>query len=334
MTRNNPNRLQEAPIAPIVAPMWLGAERRGADLGAAALWRAFHHRWATADPRQRDRLGEPVTITCPEPDGVDRQLHQRNLAFREPILAAARSVATAAHKAIGDGALALTLGGDHALAFGTIAGAASATERLGLIWLDTHPDLNTPATSPSGHMHGMPLGTAIGLDGRALPELDEVAGGPMLDSGDIVMLGVRDIDAGERRVILDRGIWALSMEEWTDIGIVAGLDRALAHLASRGVTAVHISFDLDVLDPTVLPGTGTRAPGGLTYREASQVLRRLHAWDGPVVSLDMVELNPLLDSTGNSTAVAAHLLATSLGLRQLPPRDQGSGQCQSVDLRP
>jgi arginase len=321
MTRNNSNRLQEAPITPIVAPMWLGAERRGVNLGAVALWRAIRDHWTTAGPRQRDRLGDPVKITCPEPDNADRLVHQRNLAFEKPILAAARDVASAVRAAVDDGALALTLGGDHALAFGTLAGAASATERLGLIWLDTHPDLSTPSSSTSGHLHGMPLGTAIGLDHRALPELDALAGGQMLDPGDIVMLGVRDIDASEREVIVDRGIWAMSMEEWTDSGIVAGLDRALTHLSGRGVTSVHVSFDLDVLDPSVLPGTGTRAPGGLTYREASQVLRRLHAWSGPVASLDMMELNPLLDPTGNSTVIAAHLFGTAFGLRQLPPRD-------------
>ncbi len=321
MTRNNANRLREAPIAPIVAPMWLGAERRGVDLGASALWRAFRSHWATSGDRQMARLGDPIEIDCPEPAHADRQLHHRNLAFEQPILAAARDVAGAVRHAIDGNALALTLGGDHALALGTIAGAAGATERLGLIWLDTHPDLNTPATSASGHMHGMPLGTAIGLDGRLLPQLDELAGGQMLDPGDIVMLGIRDIDASERDVILSRGIWALSMEEWSDVGIVAGIDRALAHLADRGVTAVHVSFDLDVLDPTVLPGTGTKAPGGLTYREASQVVRRLHAWNGPVASLDVVELNPRLDPSGNSTTIAAHLLATALGLRQLPPRD-------------
>jgi arginase len=323
MTRNNRNRLQEAPISPIVAPMWLGAHRRGVDLGAAARRRAFHDLWTAGavDERQRDRLADPVEIACPEPDDADRLLHHRNLAFEEPIFAAARDVAGAVRSAVDSGALALTIGGDHALAFGTLTGAAAATERLGLIWLDTHPDLNTPASSPSGHMHGMPLATAIGLDGRALPRLDALAGGRTLDPGDIAMLGIRDIDSGERDVILGRGIWALSMEEWTDAGILTGLDRALMHLAARGVTAVHVSFDLDVLDPSVMPGTGTKAPGGLAYREASQLLRRLHAWDGPIRSLDVMELNPRLDPTGISTATAAHLLATTLGLRQLPPRD-------------
>lgn len=323
MTRNNRNRLLEAPVTPVVAPMWLGAERRGVDLGATALWQTFHALWTSdaVDACQRARLGAPIEIACPEPPDADRRLHHRALDFREPILATARDVAGAVREAIDGGSLALTLGGDHALAFGTLAGAAGATERLGLIWLDTHPDLNTPVTSPSGHMHGMPIATAIGLDGRALPELDALGGGRMLDPGDIAMLGIRDIDRGEREVILEHGIWAQTMEEWTDAGVLAGLDRALMHLAARGVTAVHVSFDLDVIDPSELPGTGTKVPGGLTYREASQVLRRLGTWDGPIRSFDMMELNPRLDPTGRSTAIAAHLLATTLGLRQLPPRD-------------
>jgi arginase len=321
--RNNRNRLSEAPITPIVAPMWLGCERRGADLGAAALHQALREVWRPdrVGDRQYARLSTAIEIDCPVPDAADRLIDHRALDFREPILDSARSVADAVHTAIDAGALALTIGGDHALAFGTLTGAVRANDRLGLIWLDTHPDLNTPATSTSGHMHGMPLGTAIGLDDRALPELQALAGGRTLNPANVAMLGIRDIDPAERDTIARHGIWALTMEEWTDTGIVAGLGRALDHLAARGVTAVHVSFDLDVIDPSVLPGTGTKAPGGLTYREASQVVRRLGAWDGPIHSFDMVELNPRLDPGGASTRIAALLLATTLGMRQLPPRD-------------
>ena len=114
-------------------------------------------------------------------------------------------------------------------------------------------------------------------------------------------------------MIRERGIWALTMEEWTDLGLTAGVDAALGHLAGRGVAAVHVSFDLDVLDPKLLPGTGTTVAGGLTYREASQVLRRLRGWDGPIRSVDWVELNPTLDAGGWSTETAVALLATLLG---------------------
>ena len=321
---DNRNRLLAAPIVPIVAPMWLGAERHGAELGATALHEALRAIWTPqhVGRRHADRLRTPVPLACPVPDDAERRIDQRNLAFREPILESACTHAELTCEAIEAGALPVTIGGDHALAFGAMTGVAMASERPGVIWLDTHPDLNTPASSPSGHMHGMPLATAIGLEGSALPELGERAGRTqMVDPGDVVMLGIRDIDPGEREVILSERMWALPMEEWNDTGIERGLNQALAYLADRGVTAVHVSFDIDVLDPSVVPGTGTKTPGGLSYREASQVLRRLGAWDGPIVSFEMVELNPLLDTTGHSTQIASLLLATALGMRMLPPRD-------------
>lgn len=320
---DNQNRLVASSIVPIVAPMWVGAERHGAELGATVLHDALRGIWTpTQVGHEAHRLGAPRMLTCPVPEAAERLIDHRNLAFREPILTAAREHASMVRDAIDEGALAVTIGGDHSLAFGSLTGVAMASERPGVIWLDTHPDLNTPATSPSGHMHGMPLATAIGMEGSALPELAAMVGRtPMIDPGDVVLLGIRDIDPAERDAIVSRGIWSLPMEEWHDAGIAAGLEQALAHLDGRGVTSVHVSLDLDALDPTVLPGTGTKAPGGLTFREASQVLRRLGAWNGPIVSLDMVELNPLLDPTGHSTRVASLLLATVLGMRMLPPRD-------------
>jgi arginase len=213
---------------------------------------------------------------------------------------------------VAGGELALVLGGDHALAAGSIAGAAlAAPGRLGVLWLDTHPDLNTPRTSPTGHLHGMPLAASLGLGEPALTDLGRP--GATLDPADLCLLGIRDIDPGERDLIRDRGIWARTMEAWSAQGIMEGLEAALAHLSGRGVAAVHVSFDLDVLDPTVMPGTGTAVPGGLTLREARRVLRRLAAWDGPIRSADVVELNAELDPTGRSTETAVSLLATLLG---------------------
>lgn len=323
MTTTERNRLTAATITPVVAPMWLGAERHGPELGATALHRVLRDLWTPARVGSaHDRLGDAVHLPCPVPDDAERCIDHGAMTFAEPILAAAHDHARMVRDAIQRDHLALTMGGDHALAFGSLTGLAASCERPGVLWLDTHPDLNTPASSPSGHIHGMPLGTVIGVEGRAFPELDALAGRtPMIDPEDVVLLGVRDIDAGERDVILDRGIPTFTMEDWHDIGILAGLERALAHLERRGVDGVLVSFDLDVLDPSVMPGTGTKAPGGLSYREASQVLRHLGAWPGPIVAFDMVELNPLLDRTGGSTAMAANLLAVALGMRMLPPRD-------------
>lgn len=319
------NRLAVAPFCPIVAPLWLGANRRGSELGAPALLEAFNKRWTPE--RVGDlaaRLRDAVHLEIDEPANADQLVNQRNLTFADAIGTTALRHAGLVSDAIGRDELALTLGGDHALAFGSIAGAARAQANTGLIWLDTHPDLNTPQTSHSGHMHGMPLGTAIGRDGRALPQLETFAGtSPLIDPRNVAMLGVRDIDPAEGDAIQRHDIWALTMEEWHDTGIMSGLERALHHLEARGIEAVHVSFDLDVLDPSVMPGTGTRWPGGLSFREASQVLRALHRWDGPIHSFDLVELNPSLDPSGFSTLSASLLLATALGARMMPQTTSG-----------
>lgn len=311
------NRLTTAPIRPLVVPLWLGAERPGVEAGAATLARQLVARWDRPDRAAlTGRLREPVLIPAPVPADVHVRLGQGWGTFREEIMATNAALANGVRHAIAAGELAVALGGDHALAIGSLAGAASSAERLGVLWIDTHPDLNTPETSFSGHLHGMPLSAALGAGPADLTAV--YADAPAVHAEDVCLLGIRDIDPGEGRLIAERGIWTLTMEEWTDRGILPGLGDALAHLAARGVDAVHVSFDLDVLDPTVLAGTGTRYPGGLTMREASQLLRHLGAWDGPIRSLDWVELNPTLDPTGTSEDVATQLLATALGERMRP----------------
>jgi len=306
------NRLPDAPIWPIRVPLWLGAERRGAEAAPAALEAGLRARWLTAErPGLLARLGAGTTVPVAEPADAEGRLNRKSLAFLPEVAAACAATAEAVATAVGSGALALVLGGDHALSAGSIAGAARAAApgRLGVIWLDTHPDLNTPVTSPSGHLHGMALAAPLGFGVPA-----GMAGlGPAVAPADVCLLGARDIDPGERAAIAAHGVWALTMEEWTDVGIAAGVDAALAHLAGRGVAAIHVSFDLDVLDPGMLPGTGTTVPGGLIYREASQVLRRLRDAAAPVRSVDWAELNPSLDPSGQSTAAAVSLLATLLG---------------------
>lgn len=310
------NRLAAGRVQPVLVPLWLGAERPGVDEGAAELDAALRVRWQDrAFPGLLARLAPAREVAVSAPPDAAARLHRRDLAFLPAIADACAELAELTESAIFEGHLALALGGDHALSAGSIQGAARAAAagggRLGVVWIDTHPDLNTPETTPSGHLHGMPLAAALGLGGEALAPLNRLA--PALDPADICLLGVRDVDPGERALIREAGIWARSMDAWSDQGIVPGLEAALTHLTARGVGAVHVSFDVDVLDPLVLPGAGTTAPGGLTYREASQVVRRLRAWDGPIHSLDWVELNPTLDPGGGSTEIATALLATALG---------------------
>ena len=311
------NWMRSAPIQPILAPIWLGCERPGTELGPRVLADGLATRWNRADRRhlQADLL-PTMTVPAPEPDDAHMRLHRAQLDFLPFIEESVVPLADHVAGAIAAGHLPVTLGGDHALAIGTIAGAARAGTRIGILWLDTHPDLNTPSASVSGHIHGMPLGIAIGEARDELPKLSALAGTvPMVRPDDICMLGVRDIDPFEREVIQKRGIWALSMDEWSDLGIVEGITQAMAHLEQQGVDAIHISFDLDVLDPPIMPGTGTRYPGGLTVREASRALRLLSDWDAPIHSFDMVELNPALDLDGGSNEIAVHLLGIALGER-------------------
>lgn len=313
------NRLCTAPIQPIAIPLWYGCEVPGADDGAIVLRDELPRRWAREQyTHLQERLLPPVTIpVATQADAMER-INQRNMTFLPEIDDANEALAGAVEGAIRSGSLALTLGGDHALAIGTIAGAARNASKVGVIWIDTHPDLNTPESSGSGHIHGMPLGTAIGRTVASMPRGSNLAGRvPMLQPEHICLLGIRDIDPGEQDLILGTHMFARTMDEWQDEGILAGITSALDHLMRQGVDAVHVSFDLDSLDPVFMPGTGTRYPGGLTVREASQILRLLGSWEGPLHSFDFVELNPHLDPTGYSTDVALHLLATALGQRML-----------------
>jgi arginase len=306
------SRLLAAPVQQIVAPLWLGAERRGADLGAGAIAHDLRARWLRRrDQAQIGRLLPDTTLTLHEPVTIEREIGQRRLGFLNEIRAACEEIAAATAAAIEREHLAVVLGGDHAIAAGSIAGAGRAANRLGLLWLDSHPDLNTPRTSPSGHIHGMALAATLGAAAPELPPLVDTGSG--LQPERICLLGIRDIDPGERQLIADLGIWMLTMEEWFDMGLMAGVDAALDHLGRQDIDAVHLSFDVDVLDPVDMPGTGTTVCGGLTFREASSVLRRLRAWDGPIHSVDWVELNPLLDRSGRSVETAVWLLSTLLG---------------------
>ena len=311
------NRLTYAAIQPLVVPLWLGAENPGAEKGARLLADELSERWNRPDrDHLAERLRTPRVIATPVPADADERLHQQSLEFLPEVETTSRDLANHMAQVIEAGDFPLTLGGDHAIAIGTIAGAARACNKLGVIWFDTHPDINTPSTSPSGHIHGMPLAIAIGEAEHELPSLTGLVDRiPMVAPENVCMLGIRDIDPAEARRIRDLGIWALSMDEWSDLGIMEGVRAALQHLRATKVDGIHISFDVDVLDPTIMPGTGTRWPGGLTVREASRALRELAEWDLQIHSLDFVELNPDLDPAGSSTLVATSLLATALGER-------------------
>jgi arginase len=307
------NRLKDASVGIDVfqVPIALGANREGADQGAAALDEALRRRLTgNGASATFGRLKPSQVIPVPSldearhrPATVDNALHLESVAEATGCLAEALVVS------LRSGHFGLCLGGDHSLSIGSLAGASSLG-RLGVLWIDAHADINTPATSPSGHVHGMPVAAALGYGAPAVVNV-----GHRFDVSldDIVYIGLRDVDPGEQALLKQSAALCLTMEHVDEMGMAAVIRAAFRRLAERGVDAVHVSFDLDVLDPTVMPGTGTTVDGGLTFREARLLARALQETDLSVVSLDIVELNPLLDPSGRSTEVAAHLAALFVG---------------------
>ena len=286
------------------APLDLGQGRRGVDMGPSAI------RYAGLE----ERLG---SFGCTV---VDRG----NLATREPealavgderarflaeILEACAGLAKLVADVVAEGSLPLVLGGDHSIALGTLAGLRRAAgEPGGVIWIDAHGDLNTPETSPTGNVHGMPLAAALGLAGEGFSQtgLDL----PAVDPRRVVLLGVRSLDPAERALIRETGIRAITMTEIDRIGIERAVQEAIDRAAGSGF--VHVSLDLDALDPEVAPGVGTPVKGGLTYREAHLACEDL-AEAGLVGSLELVEVNPILDRENASASIAVELAASALG---------------------
>ncbi len=289
--------------------MALGANRRGVDQGAAALDQAVRSRLTRRGFDQTvQRFNESQVIQVESLDSMPETRNPMALHI-DAIASASRDLAAAVETSIEAGRLALVLGGDHALSIGSLAGAASAG-RLGVIWLDAHGDINTPETSPTGHVHGMPLAVANGWGARPLVD---IASRSDLRLEDLVYIGLRDLDPGERVLLRESPALVYPISSVETLGVAAITYEAIRRLVERGVDAVHISFDLDVLDPGIMPGTGTPVPGGLTYREAHHMLSLIRSSDLPIVSIDIVELNPLLDCSGGSLNVAAGLTAVLLG---------------------
>ena len=307
------NRLKDerVPIDVFQVPMAIGANRHGVDQGAAALDQAVRARLQRRGfDDVLERLAPSRKIHVEALDAMPEQdrstVRARNV---EPIAESSRELAGAVERSVQAGNLSLVLGGDHALSIGSLAGAASLG-RLGVIWIDAHADINTPETSPSANVHGMPLATAIGRGAEPLVKIGKRAD---LRLEDLVYIGLRDLDPGERALLRESPALIYPIASVEKLGIAAVVYEAVRRLVERRVDVVHLSFDLDVLDPTVFPGTGTPVPGGLTYREALLLLQMLRVSDLPIVSVDVVELNPVIDCSGGSLDVATGLTAALLG---------------------
>ena len=248
-----------------------------------------------------------VATTLPEGASVGDE----RARYLPEILETCAQVAELVRTTVGAASRPLVLGGDHSVALGTLAGLATAHGSAGgAIWIDAHGDLNTPETSPSGNVHGMPLAAAAGLAGSWFehPQLQL----PAVDPSRIAIVGARSLDPAERVVVREAGIRVFTMSEIDRIGIERTMHEAIDRVAGAGF--VHVSLDLDVLDPEVAPGVGTPVRGGLTYREAHLALE-LVAESGLAGSLEVVEVNPILDRENQTAKLAVELVASALGAR-------------------
>lgn len=208
-----------------------------------------------------------------------------------------------------DGRFPLVLGGDHSIAIGTIAGVLQHKKNLGVIWFDAHGDINTAETSPSGNIHGMPVAVALGLGHERLTSIGGID--KKLNTKNIVFIGCRDLDSGERKILKDLGITVFTMHEIDRLGMTEVVNRAIA-IASDGTDGIHVSFDLDSMDPVFVQGTGTRVPGGMTYRESHLSLEMI-ALTEKVVSAEFVEVNPIIDNKNQTAKTAVALIGSLMG---------------------
>ncbi|MEI7761431.1 MAG: arginase [Thermoleophilia bacterium] len=292
------------PVSIIGAPLDLGQTRRGVDMGPSAI------RYAGLEERLTE-IGQTVTdrgnIAAPEPEAL--ALGDERARYLPEILASCAELASLVEETVREGARPLVLGGDHSIALGTLAGlAAAAGQPGGVIWIDAHGDLNTPETSPSGNVHGMSLAGALG---RAPAWFSHDALTlPALDPSRVALVGIRSLDEGEREFLRGSAVRVFTMSDIDRDGIEHTMREALAHVAGPGF--VHVSFDLDSLDPEVAPGVGTPVRGGLTYREA-HLACELVAESGIVGSLEVVEANPILDRENTTALTAVELVASALG---------------------
>ncbi len=289
-------------------PMDLGQQRRGVDMGPSAV------RYAGLQERLA-RLGYAVhdggNIPVPVVEEIAGQVSEDQSRARhlEAVVKVCQSIYEQMVCCVKGHEFAIFLGGDHSISAGSVAGVANRG-RVGVIWVDAHADFNTPETSPSGNVHGMPVAALLGEGPRSL--VDVGYPGPKLQPSQVAMIGIRNLDLEERRRLSKSGISVFTMTDIDEHGIGVITRQALSRLSH--LDAIHVSLDMDSLDPDVAPGVGTPVPGGLTYREA-HLLMELLCQSNKVHSLDIVEINPILDNRNQTAELAVELAASLMGQR-------------------
>jgi len=300
------------PVHVIGVPLDLGGGRRGVDMGPSALRIAGLQARIAALGRTVVDEGD---VPAPIPE-TRRPVDERK-KFIDEIATVCRELSARVTGSLDAGALPLVLGGDHSLAAGSVAATADWLRRatyhpMGLIWVDAHGDMNTPATTATGNVHGMPLAALLG---HAPEELAAIGGSPSVLPEHTVLVGVRNLDEREKEEIRRAGVHVFTIGDVDRHGMAVVGERAIA-LASKGTAGIHVSVDLDACDPTYAPGVGTPVKGGLSYREA-HLLMELLADSGQLVALDLVEVNPTLDVRNATAELAVELALSALGKRIL-----------------
>jgi arginase len=297
----------------IGVPLDLGQQRRGVDMGPSAV------RVAGLESKL-EALGHVVEdggnigVSLPE----QKNFGEPHARYLREITRTCHKLAEEVLKTMQEAKVPLAVGGDHSIAAGSVSGVAEYYRRegqhLGLIWIDAHSDINTPATSPSGNVHGMPLAALMGLDGLdPLAKLYDWT--PKIRPENCVLVGIRDVDAAEKEIIRKTGIEFFTMRDIDERGMRAVMEEAL-RMAGRGTVGYHVSLDMDWVDPEDAPGVGTRVPGGATYREAHLAMEII-ADHGRMTSMDIVEVNPVIDEYNRTAELAVELASSAFGKKIL-----------------
>ncbi len=278
----------------IGVPMDLGAGRRGVDMGPSAVRNAELHARVAA---LGIRVGDRGDVRVPVRESVAAS--DERAKYLPVILAVCEELAARVEEVVREGSFPLVIGGDHSIAIGTLAGLRRGRgAQPGLVWIDAHGDINSPLTSPSGNVHGMPLAFALG-EASVSPDRT-------------VLIGLRDVDAAERSTIRQAGVRAFTMSEIDRLGMERVIDEALAIAGGAGERSLHLSFDMDGIDPSEAPGVGTPVRGGMTYREAHLAMEMLAA-SGTLGSMEFTEINPILDVQNQTAMLAVELILSALG---------------------
>ncbi|MGP4076767.1 arginase [Halobacillus sp. K22] len=292
-------------ISVIGVPMDLGQMRRGVDMGPSAIRYAGMRERLEQLKYDIEDLGD-IDIPLPPQTGNEKLDNLRNL---NEISEGSQSLAVEVDKVVKEGRFPLVLGGDHSIAMGTLAGIAKHYENLGVIWYDAHGDLNTADSSPSGNIHGMPLAVSLGIGHEKLTSIHGYE--PKIKPENVVIIGARSLDEGERELIKERGIKVYTMHEVDRMGMTKVMEESVEYLKGR-TDGVHLSLDLDGLDPHEAPGVGTPVIGGLSYRESHLAMEMLYQSE-MITSAEFVEVNPILDEKNKTASVAVGLMGSLFG---------------------